>query len=194
MCRGEACHHGRYLDVETLTDPAPARARQTGGVPDSVDALLAAWRRERPDVDSAPLEVFSRVSRLALHLGRSRALAFREVDLEEWGFDVLAALRRSGPPYQLSPGSLQAQTLVSSATTTHRLDRLEALGLIARARSPADGRGVQVSLTPEGRRRVDRALELLAAAEAALLAPLGVHDRSALADLLRRLLAAAEDG
>lgn len=155
---------------------------------DTVDRLLAAWRRERPDVDTAPLEVFSRVSRLALHLGRMRAEAFRGVGLEEWGFDVLAALRRAGPPYQLSPGALLAETLVSSATTTHRLDRLETAGLVRRSRDPDDGRGVQVTLTDEGRRRVDRALDLLADAEARLLVPLAVPERDAMADLLRRLL------
>lgn len=159
---------------------------------DAVDGLLAAWRRERPDVDTAPLEVFSRVSRLAVHLGRARAAAFREVDLEEWGFDVLAALRRSGPPYRLSPGALLAETLVSSATTSHRLDRLEALGLLTRARDGADRRGVQVELTAQGGQRVDRALELLAVAEAELLAPLAARDRTTLAGLLRRLLAAVE--
>ncbi len=159
---------------------------------DTVDRLLAAWRRERPDVDVSPLEVFSRVSRLALLLGRARADAFGEVGLEEWGFDVLAALRRCPPPHRLSPGALLAETMVSSATTTHRLDRLEAAGLVARSRDPADGRGVQVALTPAGRVRVDRALELLAAAEAGLLTPLGARDTERLAALLRRLLAALE--
>ena len=162
-------------------------------VSDSVDELLAAWRRERPDVDTAPLEVFSRVSRLAVHLGRARAEAFRGVELEEWGFDVLAALRRAGPPYRLSPGALVAATLVTSATMTHRLDRLQSLGLLDRTPDPDDRRGVQVTLSSAGRERVDRALELLAAEESGLLAPLSGTDRTQLAALLRRLLTPVEE-
>lgn len=163
------------------------------GDEDSVDALLQAWRRERPDVDTTPLEVFSRVSRLAVHLGRLRSAAFAEVGLEEWAFDVLAALRRAGEPYQLSPGELGAQTLVSSATTTHRLDRLQAAGLVARSRSRADGRSVEVTLTSDGRERVDRALELLAHAEASALAALPPQARADCAAHLRAVLLAVEE-
>ena len=161
---------------------------------DEVARLLADWRRERPDVDLAPLEVFSRVSRLAVHLSRARAAAFAAVELEEWGFDVLAALRRSGTPYRLSPGALVRETLVTSATMTHRLDRLEAAGLVERRPDPDDGRGVLVALTAGGRQRVDRALDLLVEAERSLLQPLPARDRPAVAGSLRRLLAAVEDG
>ncbi|NED86915.1 MarR family transcriptional regulator, partial [Streptomyces sp. SID11233] len=84
----------------------------------------AAWRRERPDLDVEPLEVLSRVSRLARHLDRARRLAFAELHLETWEFDVLTALRRAGQPYQLSPGQLLTQTLVTSGTMTNRIDRL----------------------------------------------------------------------
>lgn len=159
---------------------------------DRVDALLDAWRRERPDVDVSPLEVLSRVSRLAVHLDRARATAFREVGLALWEFDVLAALRRSGAPYRLSPGQLMGETLVSSATTTHRVDRLVAAGLVSRGPDPADGRGVLVMLAPAGRDRVDRALELLAGAESRLLAGLDPAARQALAGLLRTLLIGVE--
>lgn len=72
---------------------------------DEVDRLVAAWRRERPDLDVEPLEVLSRVSRLARHLDRARRIAFSEHNLEPWEFDVLTSLRRAGAPYQLSPGS-----------------------------------------------------------------------------------------
>jgi DNA-binding MarR family transcriptional regulator len=159
---------------------------------DSVEELLDAWKRERPDVDTGPLAVFSRLSRIAVHLSQARAAAFSSVDLEEWGFDVLAALRRSGPPYRLSPGTLVRQNLVSSATMTHRLDRLESAGLVARSPDPDDGRGVVVTLTAAGRVKVDRALELLTAAEAALLEGLTQRDQAALTATLRRLLADIE--
>ncbi|GAA3499213.1 hypothetical protein GCM10019016_063170 [Streptomyces prasinosporus] len=70
---------------------------------DEVDRLVAAWRRERPDLDVEPLEVLSRVSRLARHLDRARRLAFTEHGLESWEFDVLTALRRAGHPRTSSP-------------------------------------------------------------------------------------------
>jgi hypothetical protein len=91
---------------------------------DEVDRLVAAWRRERPDLDVEPLEVLSRVSRLARHLDRARRIAFSEHQLESWEFDVLTSLRRAGTPYQLSPGQLLTQTLVTSGTMTNRIDRL----------------------------------------------------------------------
>src|SRR5438270_11712156 len=93
---------------------------------DEVDRLVAAWRRERPDLDVQPLEVLSRVTRLARHLDRARRTAFAEHGLEPWEFDVLSALRRAGAPYQLSPGQLLTQTLVTSGTMTNRIDRLAA--------------------------------------------------------------------
>src|SRR6185295_12228233 len=90
-------------------------------VRDEVDRIVEAWRRERPDLDVAPLEVLSRVTRLARHLDRARSAAFARHGLETWEFDVLAALRRSGEPYRLSPGQLVAQTMVTSGTMTNRI-------------------------------------------------------------------------
>jgi DNA-binding MarR family transcriptional regulator len=154
---------------------------------DEVDVLVDAWRRERPDLDVAPLEVLSRVSRLARHLDLARREAFEAHDLEPWEFDVLAALRREGAPYTLSPGRLLQVTLVTSGTMTNRIDRLEAKGLVARVPDPNDGRGVQVVLTDAGRSRVDDALTDLLAHEHHILSALPAADRDELADLLRRL-------
>ena len=93
---------------------------------DEVDDLVAAWRAERPDLDVEPLQVLSRVSRLARHLDRARRAAFAAHGLETWEFDVLSALRRQGAPYQLAPGALLRATLVTSGTMTNRMDRLAA--------------------------------------------------------------------
>ena len=155
---------------------------------DEVDQLLAAWRLERPDVDVSPLEVFSRVSRVAVYADRERRDAFDAHGLEPWGFDVLAALRRAGSPYALSPTALIRSTLVTSATMTHRIDRLESAGLVTRAPDPQDRRGVRVALTDAGRERVDAALSDLVRAEEALLAGVSDAERSTLAALLRRIL------
>jgi DNA-binding MarR family transcriptional regulator len=156
---------------------------------DEVDRLVASWRRERPDLDVSPMEVLSRVTRLARHLDRARRQAFAAHDLESWEFDVLAALRRSGPPYRLSPGRLLRETLVTSGTMTNRVDRLAARGYVERYPDPADRRGVLVRLTREGKAAVDAAFEALLEAEAVLLADLSDRDRTRLASLLRTLLA-----
>ncbi|MFW6724322.1 MarR family winged helix-turn-helix transcriptional regulator [Streptomyces sp. MAR4 CNY-716] len=156
---------------------------------DEVDRLVAAWRRERPDLDVEPLEVLSRVSRLARHLDRARRLAFAEHGLEGWEFDVLTALRRAGEPYQLSPGQLLTQTLVTSGTMTNRIDRLAKKDLVERLPDPSDRRGVLVRLTAEGRERADAALAALLAQERAILAELPPERRRELAGLLRQLTA-----
>jgi DNA-binding MarR family transcriptional regulator len=156
---------------------------------DEVDDLVAAWRAERPDLDVQPLQVLSRVSRLARHLDRARRTAFAGHGLETWEFDVLSALRRQGSPYQLSPGALLRATLVTSGTMTNRIDRLAAAGLVLRQPDPQDKRGVLVTLTAEGRTRVDAALADLLGREEALLARLDRGERELLAGLLRTLLA-----
>lgn len=156
---------------------------------DEVDTIVEAWRRERPDLDLAPMEVLSRISRLARHLDRLRANAFSAHDLESWEFDVLAALRRTGPPYRLSPGQLLRETLVTSGTMTNRVDRLVERGLVTRQDHPNDRRGVLVELTDAGRDAVDAALVELIAAERQIMAALDVADHDQLTRSLRLLLA-----
>src|ERR1700746_2116391 len=122
---------------------------------DEVDDLVAAWRHQRTDLDVAPLQVLSRVSRLARHLDIARRSAFASHGLESWEFDVLSALRRAGPPFQLTPGVLLRATLVPSGTMTNRTDRLAASGYVRREPDPRDRRGVLVTLTDEGLAVVD---------------------------------------
>jgi DNA-binding MarR family transcriptional regulator len=159
--------------------PPPQDAR------DEVDRLVAAWHRERPDLDVTPMHVLSRVTRLARHLDLARRQAFADRELEAWEFDVLSALRRAGSPYQLSPGRLVRETMVTSGTMTNRIDRLADKGLVHRLPDPGDRRGVIVSLTVEGRVRVDAALAELLAQERRMLAALAPADQVTLADLLR---------
>ena len=156
---------------------------------DEVDELVEAWARERPDLELAPVEVFSRIGRLARHLDLARRDAFTAARVESWEFDVLAALRRAGTPYELSPGRLLRETLVTSGTMTNRVDRLAARGLVERLPDPRDRRGVLVRLTPEGKAAVDTAFEALLEAEQTFLADLPDRDRTRLAGLLRTLLA-----
>lgn len=154
---------------------------------DEVDRIVAAWRTERPDLDFSPLEVLSRVGRLSRMLDRARRQAFNRSELDSWEFDVLAALRRAGSPYQLSPKALLQQTLVSSGAMTNRIDRLVERGLVERREDPNDGRGVLVRMTTAGLTRVDAAITRLVDAEAGILASLNRAEQKKLAEALRRL-------
>jgi DNA-binding MarR family transcriptional regulator len=158
------------------------------GLRDEVDELVAGWRAERPDLDLDPLHVLSRVSRLAKHLDRARRAAFAAHGLEAWEFDVLSALRRQGPPYQLSPGALLRATLVTSGTMTNRIDRLAQAGLVTRHPDPQDKRGVLVQLTARGREVADAALADLLDHERELLSGLNASEQDQLGSLLRLLL------
>lgn len=155
---------------------------------DEVDTLSEAWARQRPDLDVSPVEVFSRLSRLSRHLDLARRDAFKANGVESWEFDVLAALRRAGEPYELSPGRLLRETLVTSGTMTNRVDRLATRGLVERFPDPADRRGVLVRLTAEGKACVDGAFESLLDAEREFLGVLDATSRDRLAGLLRQLL------
>src|SRR3954451_19044475 len=159
------------------------------GSRDEVDRIVLAWERERPDLDVRPLTVLSRISRLARHLDLARRSAFARHDLETWEFDVLAALRRAGSPYRLSPGRLLQQTLVTSGTMTNRIDRLAARGLVERHPALDDRRSIMVQLTEAGATKVDAALTDLLAHERAILAQTDDDDQAELARLLRRVLA-----
>lgn len=158
---------------------------------DEVDRLISAWKIARPDLDLSPFEILSRITRIARQLDIARRDAFAEI--ETWGFDVLAALRRAGAPYQLSPGQLMQETMVTSGTMTNRLDRLEELKLITRQPDPSDGRGSLVTLTPAGIRAVDAALSELLERERELLAGLSKEERTHLAQLLSVLASTVED-
>jgi DNA-binding MarR family transcriptional regulator len=154
---------------------------------DEVDRIVDAWLRERPDLDFSPLQVLSRVARLAKHLDRARRTAFTRSDLDSWEFDVLSALRRAGAPFRLSPKALLQQTLVSSGTMTNRIDRLVDRGLVKRRTDPHDGRGILVEMTPTGVSRVDAAIARLIQAESEILGTLSQADQRRLAGLLRKL-------
>ncbi|SPK73951.1 putative TRANSCRIPTIONal REGULATOR, MarR family [Cupriavidus taiwanensis] len=175
--------------MPALCLPCPMTARRKPeDAPDHVDGILAQWARERPDLDASPMGILGRLGRLNRHTGRAIEAALGATGLQPWEFDVLATLRRAGPPYALSPGALIGSLMITSGTMTNRLDHLERAGLVRREPNPGDRRGLLVALTDGGRERVDHALELHVANEHRLLQGLSATERAQLATLLRRWL------
>lgn len=154
---------------------------------DGVDAILDQWRRERPDLDTSPIGVIGRISRLSREIERRLEPVYAASGLEPGWYDVLAALRRAGPPYRLRPTDFAAALMLTSSGTTKRLDRLEAAGYVTREPDPGDRRGVLIALTPEGRAVVDRAAVSHLANERRILSGLSAAEQRQLAGLLRKL-------
>jgi DNA-binding MarR family transcriptional regulator len=156
--------------------------------PDAVDRILEQWAKERPDLDFSPVGVIGRLTQLQREVHLAQRATFARHGLDAPSFDVLAALRRAGAPYQLTPTALMRTALVTSGAITQRLDRLEERGLITRQRSREDGRAVVVSLTDAGSAALDAALPDHLDTERKLLEGLTADDRERLAELLRRFL------
>jgi DNA-binding MarR family transcriptional regulator len=154
---------------------------------DGVDLILEQWRRERPDLDPSPIGVIGRVSRLARELEQRLEPVYREHGLEAGWYDVLATLRRTGPPYRLRPTEFTSALMLTSSGTTKRLDRLEQAGLIARSPDPEDRRGTLITLTAAGRELVDSVTTAHLENERRILSALTDAERRKLADLLRKL-------
>jgi DNA-binding MarR family transcriptional regulator len=160
---------------------------------DHVDAVRAEWAREWPDLDTRPIDVVARVGRLARFLDEGMDGLFATRGIRREGWDVLASLRRAGPPYRASPTELYRRLMRTSGAMTNRLRRLEEAGLIARVPDPADARALLVELTPQGHDLVDELAPLHLANERALLAALSAKEQEELTGLLAKLLGPFED-
>ena len=159
---------------------------------DHLDRITAQWRRERPDLDVTPLALLGRLLRFAQFADDTLAEGVQPYGLQRGWFDLLATLRRAGPPYELNPTQLIEATLLSSGGMTKRLDRLVEEGLVERRPDLHDRRGTLVRLTRRGKTTIDKALEAHLRNEEALLCSLSAADRRALDSLLRMLLAEVE--
>ena len=157
------------------------------GERDTVDLIIEQWRHERPELDSSPIGVIGRISRLARELEQRLEPVYREQRLEQGWHDVLATLRRSGPDYRLRASDFTSALMLTSSGTTKRLDRLEQAGLIRRDPDPHDRRGTLITLTAAGRRVIDATMEAHLENERRLLSGLTEAERRRLADLLRKL-------
>jgi DNA-binding MarR family transcriptional regulator len=160
--------------------------------PDHLDRIVEQWRRERPDLDAEAIGTLGRVFRTAQLADAALSGPMRGLGLEPGWFDLLAALRRAGEPFELNPTALRRATMLSSGGMTKRLDRLEEAGLIERRPDPADRRGTLVRLTRTGRTLIDRAVETHAASEKRILDALAPAEQRRLDGLLRVLLAALD--
>jgi DNA-binding MarR family transcriptional regulator len=157
--------------------------------PDHLDSIQGQWRRERPDLDVSALALLGRLFRVAHLADAALAESASRHGLQPGWFDLLAALRRAGRPFEMRPTDLMKATMLTSGGITKRLDRLAEAGLIERRPDPDDRRGALVRLTRKGRTTIDRALAAHVEHEARLLATLSAAERRALDSLLRRLLA-----
>jgi DNA-binding MarR family transcriptional regulator len=154
--------------------------------PDHVDAILAQWARERPDLDASPIGLIGRLHRLADLLDVELRRLFAEEGLGDGDFDVLVTLRRHGAPYELTPSELGASTMVTSSAVTKRIDRLEQRGLVTRTVSSSDARSRRIRLTEDGLVLVDGLMGRHVANEQRLVAGLTPAEQAQLAGLLRR--------
>jgi len=170
-----------------------ASSNGIGAVNDNVDRLLEQWGAERPDLNAAPMGVVGRIQRASRLLERGLREHFATHDLQLWEFDILATLRRSGPPYQLAAGALVGTSMVTSGAITNRIDRLAARDLVTREIDPANRRCVLISLTTRGRQLVDEVVVDHVDHETRLLKALSSGEQEHLAALLRKLLTGLGD-
>lgn len=154
---------------------------------DEVDGVVASWAAARPDVDPASIAVFGRITRLDLMRRAAVRRLHERHGITTAAFDLLSQLRRADPPHRRTTGELAEATLLTSAATTLRIDRLEADGRVRRVRSATDRRVVYAELTPAGLTLIDAVYEEHIALEDQLLAGLAAAERTQLADLLRAL-------
>ncbi len=169
-------------------DASDVAAAASASGPDHVDRVLAQWAEARPDLDTAPAAIVARLGRVAAYLDAAVNARLADHGLTRGSWDVLASLRRAGPPYRLSPTQLYRALMRSSGAMTHRLARLERAGLVRRVPDPNDGRGMLVELTRKGVALVDRVAPVHLDNEGALLEALSEGEREKLADVLRKLL------
>ena len=161
---------------------------------DAVEEVLHQWKTVRPDLDVEPMGIVGRLSRVSGIFASEIADTFGRHGLSASSFDVLATLRRSGEPYTLSAGELTSRMMISSGSTTNRIQRLEAVGLVQRTADKSDARRTMVRLTKTGHDIIDRAVRDHVGTQATLVAGLDREDREHLERILRKLEAGRTEG
>ena len=160
---------------------------------DKIDKIIKQWNTERPDLDVSAMQLIGRIKRINEHLGKGMGKTFAEHGLNFASFDVLATLRRSGPPHALSPNELLGTMMITSGTMTNRVDQLVKAGLVNRIPNPNDGRGFIISLTEAGFSLVDKAVTAHVATQTKLTSGLSDEDQQQLNRLLSKFLSGFEE-
>jgi DNA-binding MarR family transcriptional regulator len=155
---------------------------------DLIDHICEQWSRERPDLDSTGFGIAGRLQVIGKRLGTRVEQALAPLGLSPWAFDVLATLRRNGPPYDMTPTELSRATILSSGAMTNRLDRLEKEGLVRRKPDPDDRRGCRIVLTDKGRKLADLGVAARFDDAADIAGKLSVAEQKRLESLLQKLL------
>lgn len=155
---------------------------------DDVDAIVAQWAQQRPELDTRAMEIFGRIYRLSALMGERMEAVYAPFGISRGEFDVLAALRRAGAPYRLAPKDLARSLMITTGGMTGRLTRLTDAGLIHRVPHPSDKRCLYAELTDAGLETIDQAVAAGADGQAFVADRLGDEQARALADQLRAAL------
>jgi DNA-binding MarR family transcriptional regulator len=158
------------------------------GEPDAVDAIIEAWRRERPDLPLEATAVVSRIWHLARVLGEVRRATLADASIDPAILDLLSTLRRSGAPYRLTTRELAQRSLVTPGAISQRLARAERDGLVTREPATDGSRAVFVSLTGTGITTVNEYVDVVMRRETELLAAIPASELNQLSGLLRHLM------
>jgi DNA-binding MarR family transcriptional regulator len=161
---------------------------------DEIDRVREEWKGQCPHLDTRGMETIGRILRAEFMLAVRLRQTFAQFDLDASGFDVLATLRRSGPPYRLTPTALYKKLVITSGAMTHRMDALERTGLLERQTAPDDRRSMTAGLTEKGRRLIDKAMAAHMEAERQIAGLLTKEEQTVLANLLKKLLLHLEEG
>ncbi len=175
------------------TSFGPEADHESDPVLDQIDRIVGLWQQVRPDLELGSTEVIGRIVRLEYFITRRVLQDLAHYGLNVGEFDVLAALRRHPPSFQLSPNQLQNMVLISSGALTNRINRLESRNLVSRAQAEHDKRGVIVTLTEQGFKVVEEAVRHHLAAEAEVANVLSAAEQQQLSTLLKKMLVAIED-
>ena len=149
----------------------------------AVDGDLRRQLRQRRPFESPEAEAFLNVLRTAAVFAHGLVEVLRPHDLSQPQYNVLRILRGAGPA-GLPSMEVGARMVARDPDVTRLLDRLEARGLVARARDAADRRVVLARLTDDGRRVVDALDEPVRAMHRRQLGHLSAEELHALSALL----------
>lgn len=150
-----------------------------------LEEIKAQWAKQRPDLDTDPMELIWRINRLAFCLMDEMTATIARHDLTFPAFDVLATLLRSGPPHSLTPNQLLDTLMITSGTMTNRIDQLVKQGLVERSENPEDKRSCMITLTKKGLEVIDNAITDHVETQTRLVSVLSTQERTQLNELLK---------